>query len=95
MAVKTLDVSRSCGKSELLHDIRKSDGRKLVLQKVEVRPLPGRKTVLSLKDKFGGIGVIRAKTQAEASRLQSAKDVALTISWDKNRNEQVMANFAY
>lgn len=75
--------------------IRNSAGRKLSLPRAKVESLPGRKTVLRLVNNHQVFGLVRAKTQQEANRLLGARLVTLTIGWDKNRNEQVMANFTY
>jgi hypothetical protein len=91
MAIKTLETDR---KNRMVKAIRQSADRKVVLDRVKLEPVEGYKTLLRLRN-FAkcDFGIIRARDQREAHRLLSARTVSLTIGWDHNRNETVLANF--
>ena len=92
MSIKTLETDR---KNVMVKGIRESVDRRILLTSVRLEPVTGYKTLLRLKNHAGNhdFGLIRARDQREAHRLQTTKMVSLTIGWDHNRNEKVMANF--
>jgi len=77
----------------LLGKIRHADARTLTVKNPLFENLDGKATVLQLKSGNDVLGTIHAKTRRDAASLMTSKEVNLTIGWDKNRNEKILADF--
>jgi len=80
--------------SALVDRIRGTRSRRLTLRCPRFENVDGKVTVLSLASGNNVLGEIRTKTRQEAQRIAQSERVDLSIGWDTNRNETVVANFA-
>ena len=89
--MKTLNP---CNTSALVDRIRGTRSRRITLNHPRFENVDGKATVLSLASGNNVLGELRTKTRQEAQKIAQSQQVNLSIGWDSNRNETVIADFA-
>jgi hypothetical protein len=89
--MKTLNPSNT---SALVDRIRGTRSRRITLRQPRFEHVDGKATVLSLASGNNVLGEFRTKTRQEAQKIAQSQQVNLSIGWDSNRNETVIADFA-
>ncbi len=88
--MKTLNSSNT---SSLVERIRKTQSRSITLNSPRFEHVDGKATVLSLASGKNVLGEFKTKSRQESDKISQSQKVNLSIGWDKNRNETILADF--